>query len=106
MELCSHQTNSLGFGIHFSTDLSVTYKEPKLLFDNTDSGLYWDAFGDEGNRVTTWTEPQLDEATVSIALDFYFKDLGRRLKKAAKEAEEQGGSSSDQEGWATVIRRS
>lgn len=75
-----------------------TYREPKLLFDISDSGLYWDAFGDKGNQVTTWTEPQLDEATVAIALDFYFRDLGKRLKKAAKGSEEQGDSSSDQEG--------
>ena len=75
-----------------------TYKEPKLLFDISDSGLYWDAFGDKGNRVNTWTEPQLDEATVAIALDFYFKDLGKRLKKAAKVSEDQDGSSSVREG--------
>ena len=75
-----------------------TYKEPKLLFDISDSGLYWDAFGDEGNRVNTWTEPQLDEATVAIALDFYFKDLGNRLKKAAKESGESNDSISDNEG--------
>ena len=74
-----------------------TYKEPKLLFDISDSGLYWDAFGDKGNRVNTWTEPHLDEATVAIALDFHFKDLGKRLKKAAKESEDHSDSSSDQE---------
>lgn len=70
-----------------------TYKEPKLLFDISDSGLYWEAFGDQGNQVDIWTEPVLDEATVAIALDFHFKDLAKILKKSARASESTGENS-------------
>ncbi|MCY3643500.1 MAG: AIPR family protein [Acidimicrobiaceae bacterium] len=70
-----------------------TFREPKLLFDATDSGLYWWAFGDEGRKVDYWTEHQLDEATVAIALDHFFKREGtamRKLMQAARKGESRG----------------
>ena len=63
-----------------------TYREPKLLFDNSDSGLYWWAFGDYGSPVHSWTEHQLDEATVAIALDQTFKMEAGILRKELKES--------------------
>ena len=62
-----------------------TYREPKLLFDSSDSGLYWWAFGDRGSPVHSWTEHQLDEATVAIALDQTFKIEAGILRKELKE---------------------
>ena len=62
-----------------------TYREPKLLFDTSASGLYWWAFGHCGSPVHSWTEHQLDEATVAIALDQIFKKEGGILRKELKE---------------------
>ena len=76
-----------------------TYKEPKLLFDTSDSGLYWWAFGDQGQSLQLWTEPELDEAAVAIALDDIFKKEGRALRNDAKKSQiggmdrESGGQS-------------
>ena len=64
----------------------LTYREPKRLFDTSDSGLYWCAFGDEGEPTDYWTQGQLDEATVAITLDYFFKKEGRELRKELRES--------------------
>ena len=63
-----------------------TYREPKLLFDLTDSGLYWRAFGSNGYPVKSWTERELDEAAVALTLDYYFKKEGNDLKKELRQS--------------------
>lgn len=70
----------------FLYDPVRTYKEPKLLFDSTDSGLYWSAFGSDRFPVDSWTEDELDEATVAITLDYHFKEEGKELKKELRDS--------------------
>ena len=65
----------------------LTYREPKKLFDTSDSGLYWYAFGDAGDPTDYWTQQQLDEATVAITLDHLFKKEGRALTRELRESQ-------------------
>ena len=64
----------------------LTYRSPKLLFDISDTGLYGGAFGDNGDPTDYWSQQQLDEATVAITLDRFFKKEGRALRKELQEA--------------------
>ena len=72
-----------------------TYREPKRLFDTSDSGLYWFAFGDNGDPTDYWSQQQLDEATVAITLDHFFKKEGRDRRKELLESQRRANRDSD-----------
>ncbi len=80
-----------------------TYKEPKLLFDTSDSGLYWWAFGDQGQSLQSWTEPELDEAAIAIALDDIFKKESRALRNQAKKSDAGHGHNAEGGGRAPAF---
>lgn len=58
-----------------------TYRDAKFLFDATDKGWYWRAFGTNGVPVDKWRPSELNEVGLALALDNAVKDLHAKSKK-------------------------
>ena len=60
----------------------ASYKEPKSLFDITERGRYWEAFGKHGGEpCESWTDSEILEMALALALDERVKTFAKELKQ-------------------------
>jgi hypothetical protein len=65
----------------------TSFKEPKNLWDNTQGGKYWEAFGIDGKPCEVWPEEVMAEAVVALVIGERMKRIHDDLKKQHKDTE-------------------
>ena len=61
------------------------YKEPQQFFDR--GALYWEAFGRDGKPATSWTDEELSQFGVALAINELLTETAKSLKKGEKTRE-------------------
>ena len=65
-----------------------SFKEPKNLWDNTQGGRYWEAFGIDGKPCDTWPDEVMAESVVALVLSDRLRRIHEDLKKEARAQED------------------